>query len=385
MKTNKRFLRSAMLIAVLTALGASRVALAVDEVEPNDPVASAQQLVIGSDGTVTVSAGILNTATHRDVDFYSFQATAGDVITVNIDGGMSASMTGVWTDLAIFGPDSNGPLSLLRQSQFGFPIDSPGSATYYDARIDNFVVPTTGTYVVGVSSDPGTFVDVNTLSSGQILNDSPAYDVNGTYTLIISGVTPPVIAAPPPPPPPPPATTPPPPPPATTPPPPPTTTPPPPPPVVTASVQEISIEIRPGRRDVLWAYSPGRDFDRDHDHDFKRDRQYQALEHDFRDGMPVALLSSASFNALDVDQSSLKFGSAGNESSLIRCDRKGVDVNRDKRRDLICFFDFRKANFQPGDTEGKVTGTTKSGDAFEGQGWLKIMTGRSHRRHHDRD
>ena len=201
MTTKERFIRSAMLIAVLAALGVSRVALAVNEVEPNDPVTQAQALTIGSDGTVTVYGGILNTATHRDVDFYSFQATAGDVITVNIDGGMAADMTGVWTDLAIFGPDANGPLSLLAQSQYGIPIDSPGSATYYDARINTFVVPTTGTYVVGVSSDPGTFIDVNTLSSNQIFNDSPAYDVNGTYTLIISGVTPPVVAAPPPPPP----------------------------------------------------------------------------------------------------------------------------------------------------------------------------------------
>jgi len=373
-KTNKRFMRSAMLIAVLAALGASRVALADNEVEPNDPVANAQQLTIGSDGTVTVNGEILNTATHRDVDFYSFQATAGDVITVDIDGGMAADMTGVWTDLAIFGPDSNGPLSLLRQSQYGVPID-PGSATYYDARIDNFVVPTTGTYVVGVSSDPGTFVDVNTLSSGTILNDSPAYDVDGFYTLIISGVTPPVVAAPPPPPPPPVAT-------------PPVVTPPPPPPVATPPVvtpppvQEISIEIRPGRRDVLWAYSPEHDFGRGSDSD--RDRDFEAFRHhQFRGGMPVALLSSDTFNALDVDQSSLKFGETGNESSLIRCERHGVDVNRDKQPDLVCFFDFSKADFKPGDTQGKVTGTTKSGQAFEGEGWLKIMTGRRHRRDHD--
>jgi hypothetical protein len=373
MTTKKRFMRSAMMIAVLAALVASRVALAVDEVEPNDPVTKAQTLTIGSDGTVTVYGGILNTATHRDVDFYSFQATAGDVITVNIDGGMAADMTGVWTNLAIFGPDQNGPLSLLSKSQYGFPIDSPGSATYYDARIDKFVVPATATYVVGVSSDPGTFVDVNTLSSDQIVNDSPAYDVNGTYTLIISGVTPPVVAAPPPPPP---VAT----PPVVTPPPPVVT---PPPPVVTPSVLDISIEIRPGRRDVLWTYSPEHDFGRGSDSD--RDRDFEAFRHHhFRGGMPVALLSSDTFNALDVDQSSLKFGETGDESSLIRCDRHSVDVNRDKRPDLICFFDFAEANFQPGDTEGKVTGTTKSGQDFEGHAWLKIMTGRRHPHDHDK-
>jgi len=338
---NKRFVRSAILVAILSALGASRVALAVNEIEPNDPVANAQKLTIGSDGTATVNGAILNTQTHRDVDFYSFQANKGDVLTVNIDGGMNASDTqGVWTTLAVFGPGSDGPLSLLRKSISGNPIDRPGSVSIYDARIDKFLVPETGTYVVGVSSDPGFWVDVNSIAYGALYWDSPFMNIPGTYTLIISGVSP--------------------------------------------SVEQIGIEIQPGRHNVLWVYAPSQTVDRDHDRD--RDHELEVFgDRHFREGIPVALLSSATFSALDVDETTLKFGHAGNEASFIRCRRHAHDVNGDKLPDLTCYFDFRKANFQVGDTEGIVTGMTKSGQAFEGRGALKIMTGRPRHLDHDRD
>jgi len=334
--TNKRFMRSAMLIAVLAALGASRAALAVDELEPNDPVSKAQQLVIGSDGTAAVTGGILNSSTHRDVDFYSFQAHAGDVLTIDIDGGMDANFVGVWTVLAVFGPDGTNPVA-LRYSSFGDPLDD-GSVSAADARIDAFVVPQTGTYVVGVSSEPGEFVDFNTLTSGEIYDYSPYYGVNGTYKLLISGITP---------------------------------TP------TTPSVQQISIDIRPGHRDVILAY---RDFNRSHDSERRHD--FEALRGKFKGGIPVALLSSVTFNALEVDQTSLKFGATGNEESLVRCNRHGVDVNRDGRPDLICHFDLGKAKFEIGDAEGIVTGATDSGAPFEGRGFLKIITGKRHRHHH---
>jgi Bacterial pre-peptidase C-terminal domain len=350
MMTNRRFMQSVMLIAFLATLGASRVALAVDEVETddpltfNDPVAKAQPLVIGSDGTVVVNGKIKNTTTHRDVDFYSFQAQEGDQVTFNIDGGMSADFTGVWTVLAVFGPNGTNHLP-LRQSNFGDPVDA-GSATPYDARIDNppFLVPQTGTYVVGVSTEPGEFVNDDTLTSGEIYGYSPDYGVDGTYTLLISGVTPPAPPAPPAPP--------------------------------VSPVQQISIDIRPGHRDVILAY---RDFNRGNDSE--RRHRFEALRGRFKGGLPVALLSSDTFNALEVDQSSLKFGATGNENSLMRCNRHGVDVNRDGRPDLICHFDLSKANFEVGDNEGIVTGTTSAGD-FEGAGFLKILTGK---RHHDQD
>jgi hypothetical protein len=357
MKTNKRFLRSAMLIAVLAALGASRAALADNEVEPNDPLSMAQALVVGSDGTVTVYGEIFNTSgppAHRDVDFYSFQAQAGDVVTMNIDGGMKLTGTSIDTVLAIFGPVTpTNNTNLLPLQQVDDANLDPGSIDTADARIDNFHIPTTGTYVVGVTTYPGYFTNSDQLSDGSLVATSPLMDVpGGTYTLIISGVTPPA-------------------------PPPVVVTPPPPPPV-----QQINIEIRPGSRDVMFAYSKGHHvFGRDSDSD--RDQHFEAIRGRFNreGGMPVALLSSADFNAMDVDQTSLKFGATGDEDSLVRCNKHGLDVNGDKLPDLICHFDFRKANFKVGDNQGIVTGATKSGQDFEGKGWLKIISGKRH--HHD--
>jgi len=358
MITNKLCVRSVVLVAFLAALGASRVALAVDESEPNDPVAKAQELTIDSDGTAVVN-GAIDNSSHRDVDFYRFKAQQGDLVTFNIDNGLKADFTGPWTVLAVFGPTGadNVPTNPvpLRQSNWGDPVDA-GSAYQYDARIGQgfdqygqatlpFLVPQTGTYVVGVSSEPGEFVDDNTLTSG----DTSASYSSGSYTLIISGVTPPAAT---------------------------------PAPAPTPSVQQISIDIRPGRRDVILAY---RHFRRSNDSE--RRHEFDALRGKFKDGLPVALLSSDTFNALDVNQSSLKFGATGTEDSLERCERHGVDVNRDGRPDLVCFFDLSKANFAVGDTEGIVTGTTPSGD-FEGAGFLKILTGQRHHEHdldHDRD
>ena len=332
---SKRFKRSAMMIAFLATLGASRVALAVDEVEPNDPVSSVQSLAIGGDGTATVAGGILNTVSHRDTDFYRFPAHQGDVLNITITIPDGAAISPV---LAVFGPDGTDLLALQAQMGFGLPIQ--------------VVAPQDGIYVVGVSSDPGYFVDVNTLSSPTIQDDSPYYNINGTYTLLISGVTPPAV-----------------------------TPPAPPPPVATPSVQQIAIKIRPFSRDVILAFSrKSHDFKRGYDSAQKDD--FDALPRRFKSGIPVALLSSANFDALDVNQSSLKFGSTGTEGSFIRCNPHGVDVNGDKLPDLICYFDFGKANFQPGDTQGIVTGTTNSGVDLEGRGFLKILSDRRHHDHH---
>ncbi len=86
--------------------------------------------------------------------------------------------------------------------------------------------------------------------------------------------------------------------------------------------------------------------------------------------IPVALLSSAVFNALtDIDRTSLTFGATGDEPSLAYCDATGTDVNGDGLRDLTCHFHTATAGFGPGDTQGvlkarSVQGvTTKATDA----------------------
>lgn len=293
--------RSAILAALVAAWSASGGALAVDEVEPNDPVASAQHLVIGSDGTAQVNGviGVVSGTHTRDVDFYSFDGKEGDVVTADIDGGMITPSIGLDSVLAIFGPNGSNPLFLWRQVDNAFPAD-PGSVSALDARITNFRLPVTGTYVVGVSSFPGLFLNVNTLSSSQLRANS-----NGAYTLIISGVTP--------------------------------------------SIEQIDIIIKPDTTEVA------------------------PVNPKSKGSIPVALLSSAEFDAMEVDQQTLRFGAQGNEESFVRCNKDGMDYNGDGRLDLVCHFDNPTAHFDIGDTEGVVRGATKSGKQFEGRGWLKVV------------
>src|SRR5215208_5141734 len=94
----KNYLRYAIAAAFL-ASGASHVASAELETEPNDLVSSAQRLVIGASRSIEVTGtiGVLATVTPvvPDVDFYSFHARAGDVVTIDIDGGMKPAGSSV--------------------------------------------------------------------------------------------------------------------------------------------------------------------------------------------------------------------------------------------------------------------------------------------------
>lgn len=296
---NKKFhARSAIFMALFAACAASGAALAVDEVEPNQPASAAQPLVIGSDGTVQVKGviGVVSGTPIRDVDFYSFDGKEGDVVTVDIDGGMITPSTGLDSVLAIFGPNSGIP---LRQNDNAIPVD-PGSVSALDARIDNFRLPVTGRYIIGVSSFPGLFLNINTLSSNELRSNS-----NGAYTLLVSGVTP--------------------------------------------SIQQINIAIKPDTTEVA------------------------PVNPKAKGSIPVALLSSADFDPMNVDQQTLRFGELGTEDSLRRCGSDGMDYNGDGRPDLVCHFDNATANFNVRDTEGVLTGATKSGARFEGRGWLKVV------------
>lgn len=90
--------------------------------------------------------------------------------------------------------------------------------------------------------------------------------------------------------------------------------------------------------------------------------------------IPVAILSTPSLNApKSIDLDSLTFGHSGNEKSLVFCSPVPVDVNGDKIRDLICFFNMAKAGFQCGDTQGILKGQTTDGKAIQGIDSVKII------------
>jgi uncharacterized delta-60 repeat protein len=88
---------------------------------------------------------------------------------------------------------------------------------------------------------------------------------------------------------------------------------------------------------------------------------------------PVAILSSATFNApSQVDTSSLRFGRTGTEASLAFCSSP-EDVNGDGRLDVVCHFTTKKEGFQPGDSQGVLTGQTVAGTPISGTDSVVIV------------
>src|SRR5262249_29317410 len=153
-----------------------------------DSFATAQSLdgSFSSIGEVVVTGAIGNTTCSasavEDLDFYSFSATASDVLTINIDGGIkdgicpTASLRSVDTTIAMFDAAGN----LLYANDDAPDVDL-GSIATNDSRIDFAVVPADGTYFVAVASSG--MMARNFVSGGTL--DSSTLDPNvgnGSYT-----------------------------------------------------------------------------------------------------------------------------------------------------------------------------------------------------------
>ena len=346
-----RYLRYAVAAAFAAGSLATSVAHAVIELENNDSFSAPQPLTVtNGSAEVTGVLGVTSGNVVSDVDFYSFEASAGNIVTIDINGGMkdfAAGTRAVDTVIAVFSADG----TLLRQNDDADDVDF-GSISTSDSRIVDFVVPADGKYIIGVSSFPRTFDEI--MGQGTLTSTSVDPNVgNGSYTLSITGtvVVPPVVEVPPPP--------------AEEPPP---VVQEPPPPVVTPAppgqANKVNIDIRPRHPGVARVYPNG-------------------------DGkITVAILSSATFDATKIDKYSMTFGSDGDERSYVDCHKHGIDVNRDGRKDLVCRFDLKKAGFDVGDLEGIVTGTAE-GSQFEGRGPVKVvMKGKKRKHqhnHHGRD
>jgi len=93
--------------------------------------------------------------------------------------------------------------------------------------------------------------------------------------------------------------------------------------------------------------------------------------------IPVAILSSPGFRAVDVDVETLKFGPTGHEASPTSCAPEYS--NEDALLDLVCHFDGPTAAFKLGDKAGKLSGRTlpsasfASGLPFAGQDSVRII------------
>src|SRR3954466_16313302 len=158
---------------------ASSVALAVVEGEAspggNDSLGTAQPLTV-SNGAAEVTGSIGSTtysvSAVPDVDFYSFTATAGDMLTIDINGGIKDGgplnpIRSVDTIIALFMPDG----TMLYLNDDADDLDL-GSVATNDSRIVNALLPATGTYIVGVSSTGQTVGTSRSFTDGGLLTSS---------------------------------------------------------------------------------------------------------------------------------------------------------------------------------------------------------------------
>ena len=86
--------------------------------------------------------------------------------------------------------------------------------------------------------------------------------------------------------------------------------------------------------------------------------------------IPVAILSTPTFDARTVVATSVCFGDAGNASQRDCTEAHGkrhvADVNGDGRLDLLFHFEVKETGIDPGDTTACLTGTTHTGVHVEG-------------------
>jgi hypothetical protein len=281
-------------------------------------------------GTVTA------TVTGGGATVYSFWANESDIVTFDIDGAYPSVDTSlsIHTPAPVYDDDSVSDDSTVMDSGSVADLDL---GIVPDPYIQNWVAPASGLYYVAVTVSPdrvaegGTFLNLGGTGSG-------------AFSLIVTcapgSTTAPACEQV--------ATT----PPDNTPPDDTGSTPP------STDVQVVRIDVRPGSKSFV------------------------RLNPKWRDSIPVAILSSRSFDARKVDVSTLTFGRTGEEQSLRKCNKGYAHLNRDRRPDLVCHFDNQSAAFELGDEVGVLRGTTVDGTPIEGRAMLKVLPEK--RKHHHR-
>lgn len=91
--------------------------------------------------------------------------------------------------------------------------------------------------------------------------------------------------------------------------------------------------------------------------------------------VPVALLSSSSFNATTVDPATLTLAGASVrllvKSEKFQCSRQ--DSNQDGLTDLVCQFDTAELQLEPGSDVAVLTGKTFAGQTIRGQDTVRVV------------
>jgi pre-peptidase len=291
--------RRTVLAMALAAVGVSGKALA-------DGTFAQPVKLNATSSSVTVDAAITNASeTDPDVDYYAFEGKAGDRITVDIDG-----TTDLDANVFLFRPD--GTLAFWsmdtdpRDAGSNPPPGCPDCTGTADPLIDGVRLDQAGTWIIAVSAS-GAF-----LMDGGAFEFAPFVNTNGSYSMIVSGLS---------------------------------TTPTPPPAPVN---QQVNIDIKPRQAGPATVNTAARGL------------------------LPIVLLSDNAFDPFTVDPASLRFGKTGEEFSYKFCAKEGWDLNHDGKRDRLCFFDPQRTGLLPGDTIGVLKGIT-GGRWVEGKGDLKVV------------
>jgi hypothetical protein len=85
--------------------------------------------------------------------------------------------------------------------------------------------------------------------------------------------------------------------------------------------------------------------------------------------IPVAIISSSTFDATMMDPASVRFGPGEARSTSSRLE----EVNGDGLPDLIMHFRTQQAGIQPGDTQACLTGQTRSGTPIQGCDTIRVL------------
>lgn len=83
-----------------------------------------------------------------------------------------------------------------------------------------------------------------------------------------------------------------------------------------------------------------------------------------RGRIPVAILTTDSFDAGDVDRSTIRFGATGTDAAPVHVSDE--DVDGDGRPDLLLHVEAEAAGFSCGETTARLTARTAGGEAIEG-------------------
>jgi hypothetical protein len=90
--------------------------------------------------------------------------------------------------------------------------------------------------------------------------------------------------------------------------------------------------------------------------------------------IPVAILSTASFDATTVDPASVCFGDAEDPSQRDCSGNAHVeDVNGDGRPDLLFQFETQQTGIDPGDTQACLAGRTFAAVEIEGCDTIRTL------------